>query len=321
MVSSSRARLLIAGACVVGALVAVAPQASASAPGEGAVTLPAPPGAAAVPTGVVTLGDSYSSGLGSGDYINDCDNTPNAWGNLIFGSAVTDRTMLACSGATTATIGGQVDALAATSGAGRVVTVTIGGNDVGFASELQECFLSNCTSREATVLAKIDALVDPLADLYSEIQAAAPNDDVIAGGYPLLVPDPDVRTGCTALTFLMTNAERDMIRRLGVALNDAIDAAAAQAGIPAVTTDLENRFVGHEACRNSSTDWIYGLRVSFWSSDEDAAIASMQADPDVEQIYADPQAEIIGGWIRDSFHPTRPGQAAYAAAFEAAYNG
>lgn len=275
----------------------------------------------AVPTGVVTLGDSFSSGLGSGDYVNDCDNTPNAWGNLIFGSAVTDRTMLACSGATIPTVQAQVAELAATPGSGRLITVTVGGNDVGFASELQQCFLSNCTSREALIRSRIDALVDPLAQLYDEIEAAAPGDEVIVGGYPLLVPDPRVRSWCTALTFLLTSSERDMIRRLGVRLNDAIDAAAAQAGVPAVTSDLEQRFVGHEACRNSSSDWIYGLKISLWSSaDPDDAVRAMQADAEVEETYVDPQAEIVAGWIRDSFHPTRAGQVAYAAAFEASYN-
>lgn len=57
---------------------------------------------------------------------------------------------------------------------------------------------------------------------------------------------------CYALTSLITSAERDMIRALGVRLNDVIDQAAAQADMTAVTTDLENRFTGHEACRNST---------------------------------------------------------------------
>src|SRR5699024_9950307 len=119
---------------------------------------------------------------------------------LIFGSAVTDRTMLACSGATIPTVEQQVNELAATPGSNRLITVTVGGNDVGFASELQECFLSNCTGREAAVSDRIDALVDPLADIYEDSQAAAPDDELIVGGYPLLVPDPDERTWCTALT-------------------------------------------------------------------------------------------------------------------------
>lgn len=209
---------------------------------------------------VVTLGDSYSSGLGSGDYYNDCDNTPNAWGNLIFPDIVTSRTMLACSGATIPTVQGQVDQLAALPGNGnRLVTATVGGNDAGFADELVNCFLANCTGNRATLEARIDGLVGPLAALYDEIQAAAPGDRVLVGGYPLLVPDPDVRGWCYALTFLITSAERDMIRSLGARLNDVIDQAAAQADVTSVTTDLENRFTGHEACQNSSNDWIYGL--------------------------------------------------------------
>src|SRR5699024_2251344 len=134
---------------------------------------------------------------------------------------------------------------------------------------------------------------------------------------PLLVPDPDERTWCTALTFLLTDAERDMIRRLGVELNDAIDEAASRAGVQAVTTDLEQRFEGHEACRNSSSDWIYGLKISLWSAAQDS-LETMRADPEVQEHYVDPQAEVVAGWIRDSFHPTVNGQIAYADAFEAA---
>lgn len=323
-----RARRRWAGLGVAGALLvglAAAPMAVADdSPAAEVVTLPAPvvaPSTDAVPTGVVTLGDSFSSGLGAGGYVNGCDNTPNAWGNLIFGSAVTDRTMLACSGATIPTVRAQVDELAANPGSGRLVTVTVGGNDAGFAAELQRCFVSNCTGRETQIRSKIDGLVGPLTQIYREIKVAAPNDTVIVGGYPLLVPDPRSRSWCTALTFLLTNAERDMIRRLGVRLNDVIDTAAAQAGVAAVTSDLEHRFTGHEACRNSSTDWIYGLKISLWSQDLDTAVEAMQVDAQVEEYYVDPQAEIVAGWIRDSFHPTRSGQVAYADAFEASYRG
>lgn len=55
------------------------------------------------------------------------------------------------------------------------------------------------------------------------------------------------------------SAERDMIRSLGVRMNDVIDRAAAAAGATSVTTDLEVRFTGHEDCQNTSNDWIYGL--------------------------------------------------------------
>ncbi len=266
--------------------------------------------AVAAPDAVVILGDSYSSGLGSGNYYNDCDNTPNAWGNLIFPATVTSRTLLACSGAAIPEVQGQVAELAGLPSSGnRLVTVTVGGNDVGFADELEGCYFSDCTGRRGIIEDRIDGLVGPLTDLYDDIQAAAPGDRVIVGGYPLLVPDPDVRGWCYALTFLITSAERDMIRALGVRLNDVIDQAAAQAGVTAVTTDLENRFTGHEACRNADRDWLWGLSLSGAAGPQGEVLAS----------YYDPRSGIEGDFVRDSFHPRVKGQRAYAAAFEAAH--
>lgn len=271
----------------------------------------AAPTAAVAPTAVVTLGDSYSSGLGSGDYYNDCDNSPNAWGNLIFPDTVTSRTMLACSGATIPVVQGQVAQLATLpSNGNRLVTVTVGGNDAGFADELVNCFFSDCTDNRASLEAQIDGLVGPLTALYDDIQAAAPGDRVLAGGYPLLVPDPDVRGWCYALTFLITSNERDMIRALGARLNDVIDQAAAQAGVTSVTADLENRFFGHEACQNSSSDWIYGLSLS-----------GKTGQPQGPVVAAGDRYGVQADIVRDSFHLTRTGQQTYADSFEAAHGG
>lgn len=266
------------------------------------------------PDAVVSLGDSYSSGLGSGNYYNDCDNTPNAWGNLIFGAAVTDRTLLACSGATIDTVRGQVAELATLPSTGnRLITVTVGGNDAGFADELEYCFSWGCTGRQAEIEARIDGLLEPLTALYRDIQAAAPDDRILVGGYPLLVPDPDVRGWCTALTFLITSSERRMIRSLGVRMNDVIDQAAAQAGVTSVTTGLESHFTGHEACRNSSRDWLYGLKISFFGS-------GTQAEPTADVIARyNPRPGVTADFVSDSFHPTQTGQSAYAATFEAVY--
>src|SRR5690606_11116264 len=142
----------------------------------------------------------------------------------------TDRTLLACSGAQIPEVRAPLEQLAelpAESG-GRLITLTVGGNDVGFAYELINSLTSvvSCLDRESVLTQRIDALHDPLVDVYPSIQAAVTGDEVIVGGYPTLVPDPAVRSDCAALTGLLSPAERQMIRRLGVVLNDAIDPAA-----------------------------------------------------------------------------------------------
>ena len=298
---------------MAGSMAAPASAGSASAAPETAAE-------SSAPAAVVTLGDSYSSGLGAGDYQDDCDRTPRAWGNIIFGDAVTDRTLLACSGAQIPQVRAQIEQLAELPGepGGRLITLTVGGNDVGFADELINCLTPfvSCLNREAVISERIDALHDPLVDVYTSIQAAAPGDEVIVGGYPMLVPDPGVRSDCSALTGLLSSAERQMIRRLGVELNDAIDAAADAAGVRSAGTELEQVFDGHEACANGADDWLYGLKLS-WPSAADGLTATPEAqgEPSPSSSY-EQQWEVVAGFVSNSFHPTVAGQAGYASAFE-----
>lgn len=296
--------LCVAAVVLVGAALGAAADASATETAESAND---------APSAVITLGDSYSSGLGAGGYVDDCDRTPQAWNNLIFGSAVTDRTLLACSGARIAEVTQQVQQLAAIPGAGdRLITVTVGGNDAGFADELVNCLASilSCTRREAELTTLINSLHQPLVQLYDAVQAAAPGDEVIVGGYPMLVPDPAVRSDCPALTGLLSDAERQMIRRLGVLLNDVIDNAAAEAGVESASDEVAAVFDGHEACANEPDDWLYGLKIT-WSAGNEPTTAS--ASP------YEPQWDIVSSFVRDSFHPTVNGQAGYADAFEEAW--
>src|SRR5690625_1808760 len=292
-----------------------------------------------VPSAVISLGDSYSSGLGSGDYTNDCDHTPNAWPNLIFDDAVTDRTLLACSGARIAEVQAQVEQLSDMSdgAGGRLITVTVGGNDAGFADDLPNCLVSfsSCTTREDEIRNRIHDLQGELTQVYRDTQAAAPGDTVIVGGYPLLVPDPAVRDSCRALTFAISNAEREMIRRLGRELNDVIAAAADEAGVIAVGTALEEAFDGHEACSNGDTDWLYGLRITTGSAASadpgtiergDIAV-QVRADVTSDELERETRgedhrssADPLATFVRDSFHPTVAGQIAYAAVFADAWN-
>ncbi|WP_166356218.1 SGNH/GDSL hydrolase family protein [Phytoactinopolyspora limicola] len=264
-----------------------------------------------VPTGVIALGDSYSSGLGAGDYDDDCDRTSRAWAMSIFADTVppANRAVLACSGADIDDVYRQLDQLVDLGGGnGRLITLTVGGNDIGFANELSRCFipLVGCADRESVLMDRIDALVDPLTELYRDVQALAPTDMLIVGGYPLLVPDPDVRSQCRALTPLLSTAERQMIRRLGLALNDAIGEAASAAGVRSAGSHLVSVFDGHEACDNAPDDWIYGLRLSRG--------AEQAADDDPEVRW-----DLFVSFVRESFHPTLAGQGGYAEAFTRAW--
>ena len=89
----------------------------------------------------VALGDSYSSGDGAGSYSDgSCRESSNAypvlWANANAPATFTNET---CSGATTSSvISTQLGAL---SSATTLVSITVGGNDVGFASVMETCVL------------------------------------------------------------------------------------------------------------------------------------------------------------------------------------
>lgn len=103
----------------------------------------------------VALGDSYSAGLGAGSYTGSsgsCDRSTKAYSELwAAGHAPASFTFVACSGATTGSvISGQLSALSA---ATTLVSITVGGNDVGFASVMETCVLHSTSTCVAAIKA------------------------------------------------------------------------------------------------------------------------------------------------------------------------
>ena len=140
--------------------------------------------------GYVALGDSYSSGVGAGRYLSssgDCKRStkayPYLW-NAAHGPA--SFTFAACSGARTGDVlASQLGALNASTG---LVSITIGGNDAGFADVMTTCVTSSdsgCLSRIDTARAYVDStLPGKLDGVYSAIRSKAPNARVVVIGYP-----------------------------------------------------------------------------------------------------------------------------------------
>lgn len=234
---------------------------------------------------VVGLGESYSSGLGAGDYDDhQCFASAYAWPRAIMSSQASYRRLFACKGASIADVRGQIDRLRALPRIGnRLVTVTVGGIDAQFGPEIQNCLLTalDCSSREATIAQRVDALKPDLVALYQTLKAASPNSDILIVGYPrLLSPNaPD-------LTLLP--AEIAMVRRLVDRMNEVIRDAARIAGLPSAIDEVVQRFDGKEALCSLNLDncWIWPARI------------------------------VIDGGIQtdESFHPNRAGQIAYAIA-------
>ncbi len=221
------------------------------------VTTVAATPASAATSNYVALGDSYSSGVGSGSYISssgNCLRSTKAY-SALWASAHTPSSYasVACSGATTTdVIDNQVSALSA---ATTLVSITIGGNDVGFSSVLENCVIhgtSTCVSdinaAENQARTSLPGLLDTA---YAAIRAHAPNARVVVLGYPRFY---DLGAWfCVGLS----STSRSKINEGADVLDGVISAAAARHGFS--FGDVRSRFAAnHEIC-DGSASWLHSV--------------------------------------------------------------
>ena len=237
-------------------------------------------------TNYYALGDSYSSGHGAATPAapytgGDCKRTTNAWAyELASSSYVPTPHLYACSGNELPGLRDQLADVPSSLSGPTLITITVGGNDVGFGPEIQNCVLpGSCTDREPIIAATIDNIEDDLRDFYEDVRARAPGADIVVVGYPPLVPAPGAPR---AICIELSNSEMDMIYRLGVRLNNVIRSAATAAGVTYSVDEVHAEFTGHEAC--SLAPYLHAIDV-----------------------------DSMGG---DSFHPTTAGQWAYGEAVD-----
>ncbi|MEV4482318.1 SGNH/GDSL hydrolase family protein [Micromonospora coxensis] len=198
----------------------------------------------------VALGDSYSSGVGAGPYdLSGCLRSQKSYAPLwAAANAVTSFRFVACGGAVTSdVIDKQVSALSTST---TLVTVTIGGNDAGFADVITSCrFGSTSTCTAAVNEAKAFAtatLPGRLDRTYAAIRSRAPNARLIVLGYPRLFET----NYCGLLA--MSTYKRTILNEAADLLATVIADRAGAAG--ATFADTRPTFAGHGVC--AADPWI-----------------------------------------------------------------
>jgi lysophospholipase L1-like esterase len=216
--------------------------------------------AAAGGVNYVALGDSYSSGVGSGSYTSDsgsCLRSTLAYSQLWANAHTPDSYVsVACSGATTQDVlNNQMSALSSSTS---LVSITIGGNDVGFASVMETCVLqsdSACLSAVNTATAQAKSILPGrLANTFSAIANAAPNARVVVMGYPELY-DLNNSWFCPGLS----TTDRRALNNAADTLDGVIQTAAANAGDS--YADVRSNFSGHELC-DFFNEWLHSVSVT-----------------------------------------------------------
>jgi GDSL-like Lipase/Acylhydrolase family/Carboxypeptidase regulatory-like domain len=266
----------------------------------------------------VALGDSFSSGEGNPPFeaksntaSNKCHRSLGHAYPLTLASSLGLSgpfiAFVACSGATTGNIWSGPDPpedyskdpephqLNSLSRATRVVTLTAGGDDIGFPTVLTECVIWACpvaalfSSPVKNADRDIANLRPTLEKTYREVRRVAPNAKVYVLGYPYVFPlDPSLLADtATCIKAGLVLGSLSWLAPREVALDDVIKNAATSAGVTYIDPNAPGKpysFLGHDVC--SSSSWFNNL------------------------INSDP--------TEYSFHPNHTGQAELAAALSSA---
>jgi hypothetical protein len=226
----------------------------------GTVAFGAGPAGADGPT-YVALGDSYASGDGAPPYeaTPNCHRSAGAWARLLADASpsVGPVDLVACGGATTAHLIGpwtqknlpaQIPASATpATQLVELVTLVIGGNDVGAANMLNTCKALNCpsptTSGFKTKLATLKATL--VTKVYPRMRTAYPTADLVHVGYPQITPGP----GATPVNCgWLSKADQTAFTATIDAINATIRDATLEYGGGVRFVDVRDAVLGHEMC-------------------------------------------------------------------------
>jgi lysophospholipase L1-like esterase len=220
-----------------------------------AVALTGATTAHAAGTGYVALGDSYSSGVGAGSYDSgsgDCKRSTKAYPALWAAAhSPSSFSFVACSGAVTGDVlNNQLGSLNSSTG---LVSISIGGNDAGFADVMTTCVLyseSTCVDRVNQARSYVTStLPAKLTSVYNAIKAKAPSAKVVVLGYPRFY-----QLGGSCIAGL-SETERSAINGAADLLDTTIAGRVSAAGL--TFGDVRTTFSGHEICSGDS--WLHSV--------------------------------------------------------------
>lgn len=183
----------------------------------------------------------------------------------------------------------------------KVITLTAGGNDVGFGDKLKACvpFPSTCVYAKTEERRKLKNEIlnqfERLKSFYEELKSATDNKaKIYVLGYPQFINGaPDALCGGRGLLYLDAR-EREMITNSVTYLNSVIRQAARAAGVKYI--DTENAFGSH---------WLCGDR-------ENHVNPLLLNEMIVSRI---PDFQIPPVELQESFHPNAKGHADIARRF------
>jgi lysophospholipase L1-like esterase len=208
----------------------------------------------------VALGDSYSSGVGADAYDgSDCRRSANAYPEL-WNAANSPASFhfTACSGATTSDV--LSSQLGPLNSGTDLVSISIGGNDAGFADAMTTCVVlgtNACLNAVDDAKAFIDGTLPGRLDaVYGTITDRAPSARVVVLGYPHMYK---IGGNCS---FGISEESRAAINSAADALHEVTSKRAANHGF--AYGDMRPAFDGHEIC--TADRWLHSTTWPVWES-------------------------------------------------------
>jgi lysophospholipase L1-like esterase len=221
------------------------------------------------------MGDSFAAGPMIPDTVpgQSCGRSTHSYPHLVAAEVGLDLTDVSCIGAT---IGNITDTpqsmnplqIGAVTPDVRVITITVGGNDVNYYASFVACGSDGMNGKSCLVAspdaaapdvdsAAIDILLDQvenkLVAMLGRVKQAAPAARIYLVAYPMILPDPavpcppDVPVQAADATFLA---------QVGSRLQAAFSSAATTAGVNFV--DVYGPSHGHDACAPADQRWVEG---------------------------------------------------------------
>ncbi|MDN4614908.1 SGNH/GDSL hydrolase family protein [Leifsonia sp. F6_8S_P_1B] len=191
-------------------------------------------------TRYVALGDSFAAGMGGGDEQGKCRTSPHSYPSVFTKEAGVDLIVnAACAGATTGDLLRRQ--LIAIDDRTDLITLSIGGNDLGVAAVAADCSAGKavaCRNELSSALSLLDVLPQRLSTVYSAVAQAAPNARIVVTGYVVMY-DPGSTSG---KDFGLRTAINAATVGLNQVIEDAVDAQRAK-GVPMEFVRVD--FAGH----------------------------------------------------------------------------
>jgi lysophospholipase L1-like esterase len=226
------------------------------------------------PLNVVALGDSYGSGTGAGDYLDGTGVAGGCWRSAnSYSQTIVERLLAAgkqvsfknvtCSGAATADLSqsfkGEAPQLDALQGNTHLVFLSVGTNDIDFATYGGTCIAADCSGPVTQAeLAELPGMGQNVAALLDVIKERSPWAKIVMTGYGRQLTAGENAAGvpldpiCDPAYF--SSQERIDGNQVASGIDATLRQTASQAGVTFVSpytansVDLQPSFVGHSLC-------------------------------------------------------------------------